>query len=72
MSLPAGLLTGTAGWVVPPEPAALAAALPVARAGAAALAGPARLRYEQTFHPDVVTKRLLDIYAALTRTPTRP
>ncbi|NYF55932.1 glycosyltransferase family 4 protein [Micromonospora purpureochromogenes] len=65
--LPAGVVTGTAGWVVPPEPAAMAAALPVARAGAAALSQPARLRYEQTFHPDVVTKRLLDIYATLTR-----
>ncbi|MFJ6199466.1 glycosyltransferase [Micromonospora sp. NPDC092111] len=65
--LPAGVVTGTAGWVVPPDPAALAAALPVARAGAAALSAPARLRYEQTFHPDVVTKRLLDIYAALIR-----
>lgn len=64
--LPAGVVTGTAGWVVPPEPAAMAAALPVARANAAALSGPARLRYEQTFHPDVVTKRLLDIYTTLT------
>ncbi|MFG1884587.1 glycosyltransferase [Micromonospora sp. NPDC049102] len=63
--LPAGVVTGTAGWVVPPEPAALAAALPVARAGAAALSARARLRYEQTFHPDVVTKRLLDVYAGL-------
>ncbi|WCN81431.1 glycosyltransferase family 4 protein [Micromonospora sp. LH3U1] len=69
--MPTGVTTGTAGWVVAPEPAALAAALPVARAGAAALAGPARLRYEQTFHPDVVTNRLLDIYANLTPTPTR-
>ncbi|MGK5442571.1 glycosyltransferase [Micromonospora sp. URMC 105] len=64
--LPAGVVTGTAGWVVPPEPAAMAAALPVARANAAALSAPARLRYEQTFHPDVVTKRLLDIYTSLT------
>ncbi|MGC4857224.1 glycosyltransferase family 4 protein [Micromonospora sp. DT4] len=65
--LPAGVVTGTAGWVVPPEPAALAAALPVARAGAAVLSARARLRYEQTFHPDVVTTRLLDIYAGVTR-----
>ncbi|MET8280471.1 glycosyltransferase [Micromonospora sp. NPDC005174] len=63
--LPTGVVTGTAGWVVPPEPAALAAALPVARAGAAALSARARLRYEQTFHPDVVTKRLLGVYAGL-------
>ncbi|MEV6710297.1 glycosyl transferase family 1, partial [Micromonospora wenchangensis] len=65
--VPAGLLGGTAGWVVPPDPAALAAALPVARAGAALLSAPARLRYEQTFHPDVVLKRHLAIYASLTR-----
>ncbi|MEU1605608.1 glycosyltransferase [Micromonospora matsumotoense] len=66
-AIPAGLLGGTAGWVVPPDPAALAAALPVARAGAALLSAPARLRYEQTFHPDVVLKRHLAIYASLTR-----
>ena len=70
--MPVGIVvTGTAGWVVPPEPAALAAALPVARAGAAALAPAGPARYERTFHPDVVTKRLLDIYAGLARTPTR-
>ncbi|MEU1752031.1 glycosyltransferase family 4 protein [Micromonospora matsumotoense] len=66
-AIPAGLLGGTAGWVVPPDPGALAAALPVARAGAALLSAPARLRYEQTFHPDVVLKRHLAIYASLTR-----
>ncbi|MBM7077472.1 glycosyltransferase [Micromonospora humida] len=66
-AVPASLLGGTAGWVVPPDPAALAAALPVARAGAALLSAPARLRYEQTFHPDVVLKRHLAIYASLTR-----
>lgn len=54
-----------AGWVVPPEPAAMAAALPVAASGAEALAGAARSRYVRTFHPDTVTKRLLDIYATL-------
>ncbi|MFX0592914.1 glycosyltransferase [Melissospora conviva] len=57
---------GAAGWVVPPDPAAMAAALPVARAGAAALAGAARARYERIFHPDVVTSQLLDIYTSLT------
>ncbi|WP_422754085.1 glycosyltransferase [Micromonospora sp. WMMD708] len=66
-AVPVGLVGGTAGWVVPPDPAALAAALPVARAGAALLSAPARLRYEQTFHPDVVLKRHLAIYASLTR-----
>ncbi len=57
---------GAAGWVVPPDPAAMAAALPVARAGAAALAAAARARYERIFHPDVVTSQLLDIYTSLT------
>ncbi|MER7267351.1 glycosyltransferase family 4 protein [Micromonospora carbonacea] len=65
--LPHGVQEGETGWVVAPEPAAMAAALPVARAGAAALAAPARLRYERTFHPDVVTKRLIDVYASLAR-----
>jgi glycosyltransferase involved in cell wall biosynthesis len=55
-------IVGDAGWLVAPDPAALAAALPEARAGAAALSGAARLRYERTFHPDVVTKLLLDLY----------
>ncbi|MDM4721798.1 glycosyltransferase family 4 protein [Micromonospora sp. WMMA1363] len=68
-ALPAGLLTGEAGWVVPPEPAALAAALPVAAANAAGAAPAARLRYERTFHPDVATKRLVDIYAEVIRAP---
>ena len=58
-------LVGDAGWTVPAEPAALAAALPVARAEAAAKAPLARLRYERTFHPDVVTQRLLDTYDRL-------
>lgn len=59
---------GAAGWVVPPDPAALAAALPAARDGAAALAPLARARYERMFHPDVVTGQLLDVYATLSRT----
>lgn len=53
---------GAAGWVAPPEPEAFAAALPVARDHAPALAGAARARYERFFHPDVVTKQLVDIY----------
>jgi glycosyltransferase involved in cell wall biosynthesis len=56
---------GAAGWVVPPDPAALAAALPLARGGAPALARVARARYERIFHPDVVTRQLLDVYAGL-------
>ncbi len=60
-------LIGDAGWTVPPTAEALAAALPTARAGAAALSSAARLRYERTFHPDVVTKRLLDVYESVRR-----
>ncbi|HEX5542012.1 MAG TPA: glycosyltransferase [Micromonospora sp.] len=59
---------GAAGWVVPVDPEALAAALPRARDGAGALAAAARSRYERLFHPDVVTQQLLDIYANLART----
>ncbi|HEU4421823.1 MAG TPA: glycosyltransferase [Pilimelia sp.] len=58
-------LVGDAGWTVPAEPDALAAALPAARDGAAALAPVARARYERMFHPDVVTRRLIDVYASL-------
>ncbi len=70
--VPSGIESGEAGWVVAPDPAALAAALPVARAGAAALAPAARARYERTFHPDVVTKRLIDIYADVAAAARRP
>lgn len=62
-----GAPDGAAGWVVPDDPAALAAALPAARDGAAALTGRARFRYERTFHPDVVMKQLLDVYATVVR-----
>jgi glycosyltransferase involved in cell wall biosynthesis len=58
-------LVGDAGWVVPASVDPLAAALPVARAGAAGRAAAARVRYERTFHPDVVTRQLLDVYRAL-------
>ncbi|GIF69796.1 glycosyl transferase [Asanoa ishikariensis] len=58
---------GDAGWVVPAEVDALSAAFPVAAAEAAAKAPLARLRYERTFHPDVVTKHLLDTYANLVK-----
>ncbi|WP_213451149.1 glycosyltransferase family 4 protein [Rhizomonospora bruguierae] len=54
-----------AGWVVPPTAEAMAAALPTARDGAAALVARARTRYERMFHPDAVTRRLLEIYAGL-------
>ena len=55
-----------AGWVVEPDPAALAAALPTARESAAGLGPAARNRYLATFHPDVVTRQLLDVYTTLT------
>ena len=59
------LLGGVAGWTVPPDPDALAAALPVARAEAAQIAPAARKRYETAFHPDVLTQRLMEIYRGL-------
>ncbi|GAA3449351.1 glycosyltransferase [Dactylosporangium matsuzakiense] len=55
-------LTGNAGWVVEPEPAALADGLAKARAGAVALAPVARARYESEFAPDVLTERLIEVY----------
>jgi glycosyltransferase involved in cell wall biosynthesis len=64
-------LVGEAGWVVEPVAAALAGALPVARLAAPDRAPAARLRYQQTFHPEVVTGQLLDLYAGLSRTPSR-
>ncbi|WP_203818426.1 glycosyltransferase family 4 protein [Paractinoplanes ferrugineus] len=60
------LIGAEAGWLVPPEPAALAAALPVARDEAAGLGKIARSRYLSEFHPDVLTARLLDIYREVT------
>lgn len=62
-------LVDSAGWVTPAEPAAMAAALPVARDGAAALAPVARARYERTFHPDVVTRQLIEVYAGAIARP---
>jgi glycosyltransferase involved in cell wall biosynthesis len=54
-----------AGWTVKPDPDALAAALPIARADASAVAPTARDRYLHAFHPDVVTRRLIDVYTVL-------
>jgi glycosyltransferase involved in cell wall biosynthesis len=59
------LLGSVAGWAVPPEVAALAAALPIAREQAADVAPKARERYLDTFHPQVVTRRLIDLYTDL-------
>jgi glycosyltransferase involved in cell wall biosynthesis len=55
----------SAGWLVDPDPAALAAVLPVARSEAATVAPAARNRYLQAFHPDVLTGRLIEIYTGL-------
>ena len=55
-----------AGWLAQPEAAALAAALPIARAEAVARGPLARARYRQFFHPEVLTARLIDIYTGLT------
>ncbi|MFI5495552.1 glycosyltransferase family 4 protein [Actinoplanes sp. NPDC051859] len=54
-----------AGWAVHPDPATLAAALPIAQAEAQRFASAARQRYLRAFHPDVVTKQLLAVYADL-------
>lgn len=56
-----------AGWVAAPEPAALAAALPVARDGAAQAGRAARRRYLAQFHPDVLTRRLIEVYEHVAR-----
>jgi glycosyltransferase involved in cell wall biosynthesis len=63
-------LVGPAGWLVPATVDAFAAALPRARAEAAALADLARSRYEATFSPDVVLGQLLAIYRSLSRSPS--
>jgi glycosyltransferase involved in cell wall biosynthesis len=54
-----------AGWLAQPDPESLAAALPVARAGAAVAAAAARERYLRHFHPDVLTGRLIEIYTEM-------
>jgi len=61
-------LVGDAGWTVPPTVDALAAALPVAVAGAAGLAARARESYEQRFTPRVSTRSLLEVYRSLAPT----
>ncbi|HEV8568283.1 MAG TPA: glycosyltransferase family 4 protein [Actinoplanes sp.] len=58
--------TTAAGWAVKPDPDALAAAFPIARSDAAAVAPAARQRYLRSFHPDVLTRQLIEIYNALT------
>ncbi|NUR73961.1 MAG: glycosyltransferase family 4 protein [Hamadaea sp.] len=58
-------LIDSAGWVVAPNADALAEALPLAVKEAASLAAVARERYLSTFHPDVVTSRLIEIYSSV-------
>ncbi len=59
-------LVGDAGWTVSATPQALADGLATARREAIRLADVARRRYETTFHPDVVTARLVSVYKGLT------
>ncbi|SLM04977.1 MULTISPECIES: glycosyltransferase family 4 protein [unclassified Actinoplanes] len=58
-------LIGESGWLAEPDPAALAAVLPRARAEAAGRAVAARERYLVHFHPDVLTRRLIEIYTGM-------
>jgi glycosyltransferase involved in cell wall biosynthesis len=58
-----------AGWVVEPNVAALAAALPIAIADAPARGSAARARYLSTFAPPVVLDSLLAVYRELAATP---
>jgi glycosyltransferase involved in cell wall biosynthesis len=65
-------LVGPAGWTVAPTVDGLAGGLATARdeladrAAATARSAAARHRYETTFHPAVVTDRLIDVYKGLT------
>jgi glycosyltransferase involved in cell wall biosynthesis len=59
-------IIGDTGWVAEPTVEAWAAALPVAVREAPSRAAAARARYESTFHPAVVTRQLIDVYADLT------
>ena len=59
-------LVGDAGWIVPATVDALASALPRALASAPELAALARKRYEATFTPDLLTRRLVEVYTGLT------
>jgi glycosyltransferase involved in cell wall biosynthesis len=60
-------VVGDAGWIVEPDPAAWASALPAAVSAAGGLARKARERYESRFHPAIVTPQLIDVYAQLER-----
>jgi glycosyltransferase involved in cell wall biosynthesis len=58
-------LVGPAGWIVPPTVDGLAGGLAEAAASAGALGAAARRRYEEQFAPDVLTKRLIEIYSGV-------
>jgi glycosyltransferase involved in cell wall biosynthesis len=60
-------LIDSAGWVVAPTADALAATLPIAVKEAATLSAAARTRYLENFHPEVVTRRLIEIYSTTLR-----
>ncbi|MEV6341970.1 glycosyltransferase family 4 protein [Actinoplanes sp. NPDC051851] len=60
-----------AGWLARPDAESLAAALPVARAGAAVAATAARERYMRHFHPDVLTDRLVGVYREMVKDSQR-
>jgi glycosyltransferase involved in cell wall biosynthesis len=66
--LPA-LVPPSCGWTVPPDPAALAAALTAAVSSPdlAALGAAARARYLAEFTPERTLAQLLDVYAAVAR-----
>lgn len=52
-----------AGWIVDPTPEAIAQGLKLAQADAPATGPLARRRYETHFSPEVITRRLIEIYA---------
>jgi glycosyltransferase involved in cell wall biosynthesis len=60
-------LVGDAGWIVEPTIDAMSAGLKTAHAAAATLTTAARQRYEQSFSPDVLVQKLIDIYAEVAR-----
>ena len=59
---------GPAGWVVEPTVDAVASGLAAAHAGASAAGSAARQRYERQFTPEVITQRLIGIYAEVAGT----
>ncbi len=59
---------GSVGWLTQPQPEALAAVLPIARAQAATRSAAARQRYLQLFHPDVLINQLIEIYRGMIET----